>query len=107
MYVPIGITCGDVSISNGGVSYTDDKYFGSVASFSCNIGYQLSDNNTITCGNAGWSGNLPTCKRKNKLKILCKLCWLIVYNCKSMNFFLKLTFYDKNNSNLVKWIFIT
>ncbi len=62
-------------IANGMISYspdnTSDYNIGTVASYSCNPGYELRGGNVIrTCVDAGddrggvFSGQAPTCKRK-------------------------------------------
>ena len=49
---------------NGDVSYTSRTVCQSVASFSCDSGYQISGPSLLTCRADGtWSGRPPTCRR--------------------------------------------
>ncbi|CAG2214236.1 CSMD [Mytilus edulis] len=58
------ITCAELTLPNGAVVYKPDRKIGSVASYSCNQGYNLADGDlSSTCNSEGeWSGPLPTCK---------------------------------------------
>ena len=57
-------------LTNGMISYNDAastniRPVGTVAIFSCDIGYTLNEDATKTCGNDGmWSGSDPVCQRK-------------------------------------------
>ena len=48
---------------NGDVDFTAGTRQGSVATFLCEYGYELSDSSTRTCSFAvtGWTGSQPTC----------------------------------------------
>ncbi len=52
--------------TNGIISYSDTTLGdGTVATFTCGIGYTLNGDTTRTCGSDGvWSGSAPTCQRK-------------------------------------------
>ncbi len=53
--------CSALSLDNGAISSTETMP-GTVVTFSCNNGYQLSGLQSITClDNATWSGPPPTC----------------------------------------------
>ena len=58
--------CSPLSISFGNASYTNNQAYGSIASFVCENGFELSVNTTLNCtfGNLSsgvWSGTPPTC----------------------------------------------
>ena len=57
------ITCPALSApTNGGRSYSNARFYSSVATFSCDQGYALTASGTLTCGaNGAWSGTAPTC----------------------------------------------
>ncbi|XP_076085388.1 sushi, von Willebrand factor type A, EGF and pentraxin domain-containing protein 1-like [Mytilus galloprovincialis] len=58
------ITCAELTLHNGAVMYKPDRKIGSVATYSCNQGYNLANGDlSSTCNSEGeWSGPLPTCK---------------------------------------------
>ena len=55
--------CGDPpSISHGEVTFSSTT-FGSTAIYSCNVGYELDEESTLTCEAGGqWSGTVPECR---------------------------------------------
>ena len=61
------VDCGELSLTNGKVSYRHSTAYSSVATYSCNAGYDLIGTNTRTCLESGdWSGSPPTCSGKNE-----------------------------------------
>ena len=67
------VTCPTLSSpSHGGVSYSESpvggRYpFATVATFSCNSGYNRQGSSTRTCGTSKtWTSQSPTCKRGNR-----------------------------------------
>ncbi|CAC5410885.1 unnamed protein product [Mytilus coruscus] len=56
--------CGDIqsdSLPNGLVTLME-RHVGSTANFSCNEGYLLDGNQSITCTQSGWNGETPQCR---------------------------------------------
>ncbi len=54
------------TVANGGAwSCSDDNRFDSTCSVTCNTGYDLSGEGSLTCGVDGWSGSPPTCAPKD------------------------------------------
>ncbi|VDI50091.1 Hypothetical predicted protein, partial [Mytilus galloprovincialis] len=56
--------CADIqsdSLPNGLVTLME-RHVGSTASFSCNEGYLLDGNHSITCTQSGWNGETPQCR---------------------------------------------
>ncbi|XP_063417528.1 sushi, von Willebrand factor type A, EGF and pentraxin domain-containing protein 1-like [Mytilus trossulus] len=56
--------CEDIptnNITNGTVTVTE-RTIGSTAKFTCDAGYSLVGNKTITCSSSGWNGNIPQCR---------------------------------------------
>lgn len=49
---------------NGNVNYPSGRTsYGSVAEFSCNLGFSLVGQQTVICQSSGsWNGNTPTCQ---------------------------------------------
>ena len=61
------VDCGELSLTNGKVSYRHSTAYNSAATYSCNAGYDLIGTNTRTCSVSGdWSGSPPTCSGKNE-----------------------------------------
>ena len=59
------VDCGELSVTNGRVFYSHCTAYNSVATYSCNAGYDLIGANTRTCSASGdWSGSPPTCSGK-------------------------------------------
>ena len=66
------ITCDSLSPpSNGQVTYSTDSFsYGTVAMYSCIVGFGLMGDMTRTCGGDGsspsgeWSGTSPSCDRE-------------------------------------------
>ena len=56
--------CGNLTDpTNGQVTHTSGTTFGQTATYSCNTGYNLVENNTRTCQTTGvWSGSAATCQ---------------------------------------------
>lgn len=55
------------TLSNGNIKYPNGTTYQSVASFSCNPGYQIngSASASATCArNGNWSNHIPTCIKK-------------------------------------------
>ena len=66
IYIPLILTvvdCGNLTHpANGQVDHTAGTTFGQTATFSCNTGYNLVGDSTLTCQATGnWSGSAPTC----------------------------------------------
>ena len=57
------VDCGNLTDpANGQVTHTTGTTFGQIATYSCNIGYNLVGNSTGVCQDTGeWSGN-ATCQ---------------------------------------------
>ena len=68
--------CGNLTDpTNGQVTHTSGTTFGQTATYSCNTGYKLVENNTRTCQTTGvWSGSAPTCQG-----VLLKVLFTCVY----------------------------
>ena len=47
---------------NGRVDYTEQFQIGSVASYTCDVGFEPGDGTTQICTLNGWSGSDFTCK---------------------------------------------
>ena len=58
------VVCPSLSLTNGMISYSDPPQgVGSVATHSCDSGYNLRGDNTRICQSDGtWSGSAPTCE---------------------------------------------
>ncbi|XP_076811797.1 uncharacterized protein LOC143458809 [Clavelina lepadiformis] len=60
----IRITCSHLlSPVNGQVSCSDEDFFGSKCTFSCQIGYEVEGSKVVQCGERGWNDSSPTCPR--------------------------------------------
>ena len=49
--------------ANGDIQLTDETFYDSVATFSCNEGYLLNGGSSRRCEAGGWSGATPSCER--------------------------------------------
>ena len=74
------------SITDGSISYSravegNGEYLsGSVATFSCSYGYELSEDTTRTCqDNHMWTGTDPSCQSKDKYFTQCILSMVCVH----------------------------
>jgi len=56
-------------ITNGQVVLNPNTLQDSVATYSCNVGHELSESATRTCDMGTWSGAEPTCNRKSIMHI--------------------------------------
>ena len=65
------IVCQPLSpVENGDVVFSEGNNWQSVASYSCNTGYQLIGNEQRTCQLSGvWNGTEPMCMRKQSKNI--------------------------------------
>lgn len=61
--------CGTRTISNGQFSASSGTTLGETATQSCNDGYTLEGDETVTCTASGWNGSVATCTIKGTLKI--------------------------------------
>ena len=63
--------CPSLSVDNGSVSYSpSNRDIGSVATHTCNPGYQpslLQAGVTRTCSTDGWSGQNFTCEQREQI----------------------------------------
>ena len=48
--------------ANGQVTVNPDTLEDSIATYSCNIGFDLNGDETRTCFNSSWGGEAPTCQ---------------------------------------------
>ena len=55
---------------NGDIQLTDENFYDSVATFSCNEGYLLNGGRSSQCEAGGWSGATPFCERIGKVLLL-------------------------------------
>ena len=60
-----------MSVENGDISYSDRFLVGSVASYTCDTGFELQPpcNNTRTCTPSGWTNQDYTCTSKSSVLI--------------------------------------
>ena len=58
-----------MNITNGLVDLNPNTLQGSVATYTCSVGHELSGNATRTCQSltGAWSGAEPTCNRKSAI----------------------------------------
>ena len=70
-FSPAAVDCGTLTDpQNGEVTLTATTFM-STATYSCNSGYILSENETRTCEASGtWSDTAPTCDRKCSVVLL-------------------------------------
>lgn len=63
------IECGNLTApSNGAVTFSSGKEYQSTATFSCDTGYTLIGNDTLTCqADETWSDSHPVCKINGKV----------------------------------------
>ena len=61
------VNCGSLTDpDNGQVDISSGTTYGRVAIFSCNTGYELSNQQEVLCGEEGmWSSTSPSCLGKN------------------------------------------
>ncbi len=61
------IDCGELTPpANGGVDVTS-TLLGGMATYMCNNGYNINEDEIRTCGdNGNWSGNEPSCQSKKE-----------------------------------------
>ena len=60
------INCDAISVPMNGMSDSSITTYGSTITFSCNIGYKLIGNDSITCqANKEWNGSVPTCENES------------------------------------------
>ena len=70
--------CAALRLKNGNVNFSkqqsavDGRYpFETVASFSCNLGYYLSETKEATCESSGeWNKDYPECKLGKEMNII-------------------------------------
>ena len=59
------VDCGSLSLTNGDVQLSSGTTLGSTASYTCNVGYELSGSDRRTCrADGAWSGSTPSCSRE-------------------------------------------
>ena len=70
------------AISNGGVTYTSLALNSGRATYQCDEGFSVSDDNTRECqGDGRWSGTVPTCLEEGGIGIcIRKDCILLFLN---------------------------
>ena len=63
-HLPAVVDCGSPSLpANGQVQTKSGTTFGSIATYTCDTGYTLSDSSSRTCGAKGkWSPSEPSCQ---------------------------------------------
>ena len=69
VFMYIGVDCGGLAApANGGVTTDPSTRFPSVATYTCNVGYDLIGSETRNCqADTVWSGEAPTCQSMPKL----------------------------------------
>ena len=59
---PVAIDCGNLGVPDNGQAHCDIYNYTSIVTFSCNKGYNLSNDSEIEClSNGQWSASNPTC----------------------------------------------
>ena len=53
--------CGNLTISNGQFTASSGTTFGQTATQSCDIGYTISGEETVTCAESGWNASAAVC----------------------------------------------
>jgi len=67
----VGSDCGDLSAPSNGQISINATTFGSMATYSCDLGYTLDGNTSRTCqSNGQWSGSQPSCNGEWSLLII-------------------------------------
>ena len=73
-------SCGNPGTPTNGKKNSTNYKYGSVISFSCDVGYNLVGSQTRTCQTNGkWTGTQPTCPSKRTdpfIFIFCKSLWI-------------------------------
>ena len=71
----VSVTCEALNLENGEVTYNESVVsnrgypFGTMASFTCNCGYSLSELEPVTCRIFGhWCWEPPTCNQCKRMK---------------------------------------
>ncbi len=59
------VGCAELSDANGDFVFTNGTSVGSIATLSCQTGFDLSGSSPITCQESGWTG-MPKCERERK-----------------------------------------
>ena len=98
--------CGGLSTpNNGGVTYSDSTTYQSVATYSCDTGFELDGDRRRTCSAQGtWTGSEPQCiGQGKKIAILTKRDTIINFLCCTTiiwppNSFFDTSFWHCNNS---------
>ena len=63
------VDCGGLEDPKDGEVIVSTTNYASVASYSCNTGYNLTGDNSRTCLNSSeWSGSQPNCSGNTKLR---------------------------------------
>lgn len=82
MHILLIAGCGQLSLENGMVTYTNRYIVGSVATHTCDTGYRVEGDATWTCTESGWDGQNITCGKHTQPE-----CMQLVQGCGSiMNF---------------------
>ena len=62
MYILLYTDCGFLTAPPNGSTLLSNTTFGSIASYSCDTGYNLIGSSTVVCQADGeWSGEIPVC----------------------------------------------
>ena len=71
LLVLTAVNCGNLTDpADGQVNHTAGTTFRQTATYSCNTGYSLVEDNTRTCQATGtWSGSAPTCQGMGDLTL--------------------------------------
>jgi hypothetical protein len=59
--------CPNVTDPTNGTVVASGYTYGENATFSCDSGFDLDGNSTITCGLGTWDSTFPTCVKKGRL----------------------------------------
>ena len=86
--LPMCLDGGDAitgAISNGGVTYTNLAVNSGTATYQCDDGFSILDDNSRECqGNGSWSGTLPTCQ-KDGMRLTYGIL-VVLYTCIHVHF---------------------